>query len=78
MSTTQRKSWREESSYYQALELYPVLKPKFYIDKLNIGGKVYAVDNVYFIQYPELMPEQIFAPTKSGIKAFYSKYNIHP
>ena len=61
--------------FIKALELYPDLQPKLYVDKINLRGKVYTVDNIQAIQYPDLLPENVFTPAKSGIQAFYSKYS---
>ena len=61
--------------FFRARELYPELKPKILTDKLNIGGKMYTVDTIHNIPYPELVPDQVFTPTKSGIQAFYTKHS---
>ena len=68
--------------FFKALELYPELHPKFHIDRFNMGGIVYTVDNIGNIQYPELLPERVFTPAKAGLQAFFTKYsplsNHHP
>ena len=61
--------------FFKASELYPELNPRVFTDKVNIGGKVYTGDTIHSIPYPELVPEQVFTPTKSGIQAFYTKHS---
>ena len=61
--------------FFKALELYPHLNPKFYGDKINLGGKIYTTENISTIQFPELHPETVFSPVKDGIQAFYTKYS---
>ena len=61
--------------YFKARELYPDSNPKVLTDKLSIGGKVYTADTIHSIPFPELAPEQVFTPTRSGIQAFYTKHS---
>ena len=61
--------------FFKALELYPTLNPKFYTDRFNLAGKVYTIDNIHSIQYPELLPERVFSPVKNGIQAFFTKFS---
>ena len=61
--------------FFKALELYPTLNPKFRVDRIILGGKIYTVDNINSIQFPELLPEQVFSPVKDGVQAFFTKYS---
>ena len=61
--------------FFKSLKLYPALSPKFLVDKFVLGGKMITVENVNSIQYPELLPECVFTPTKSGVQAYYTKYS---
>ena len=61
--------------FFKALELYPGLNPKLNVDKINLGGRIYTVDNINTIQFPELLPERVFSPVRSGIQAYYTKFS---
>ena len=61
--------------FFKALELYPALNPKFYVDRINLGGKIYTVDNINSIQFPELLPERVFSPVESNVQAYFTKYS---
>ena len=61
--------------FFKALELYPTLSPKFQVDKFVLGLKVFTVDNINTIHYPELLLEQVFTSTNSGINPFYTKFS---
>ena len=61
--------------YFKARELYPELNPKCYVDKINLGGRIYTVDNIDTVQYPDLLPERVFTPAKDGIQAYFTKFS---
>ena len=61
--------------FFKALELYPELNPKFYTDRINIGGTIYTAETIDTIKFPELLPERVFSPVKAGIQAYFSKYS---
>ena len=61
--------------FFKALELYPELNPRFHTDRINLGGVVYTEENIDTIKFPDLLPERVFSPVKSGIQAYFSKYS---
>ena len=60
--------------FFKALELYPAMNPKFYVDRINLGGKIFTVDNINSIQFPELLPERVFSPVKSKFSPLSNFY----
>ena len=68
--------------FYKSRQLHPELNPRFTIDRLILGGKIYTIDNIHTISVPLLSPENVFTPCHNGVQAFYSKYsplsNHHP
>ena len=61
--------------FFKVLELYLELNPKFYTDRINIGGTIYTAETIDTIKFPELLPERVFSPVKAGIQAYFSKYS---
>ena len=61
--------------FFKALELYPTHNPKFYGDKMNLGGQMFTVENIETIQFPELLPERIFTPVQNNVQAYYTKHS---
>ena len=61
--------------FYKSRESRTELNPKFNVDRLILGGKVYTVDNIHTIDFPELQPRNVFTPSKLGVQGFFSRFS---
>ena len=59
--------------FFKAIEVCPQLTPRLRVDSIILAGKVYNINNLDSLPVKDLLPQNVFTPSESGVTAFFTK-----